>query len=65
MIIIRKTVSNPYGGESFIIAAKLTTSGTENTLSFLAPQGVDYLYAACINNDGKYFQEPVYVPRRG
>lgn len=36
-----------------------------NTLSFLAPQGVDYLYAACINNDGKYFQELVYVPRKG
>ena len=49
---------NPYGGKSFIIAVKPATVGTENTLSFRAPQGVDYLYAACINNDGKCIARP-------
>ena len=43
---------NPYGGESFILAAKEATRDAEPTLSFRAPQGVDYLYAACINHDG-------------
>ncbi len=43
---------NPYGGESFILAAKEVIRDAETTLSFRAPQGVDCLYATCINNDG-------------
>ena len=49
---------NPYGGESFIMAAKETTRDTETNLTFRAPHGVDYLYATCINNEGKCIARP-------
>lgn len=52
---------NPYAGVSQILASQAATRDAKATLSFRAPQGAEYLYAACLNSAGKCIVRP-FVP---
>ena len=52
---------NPYAGISQIMASKAATRGAKTTLTFRAASGAEYLYAACLTNDGKCIARP-FVP---
>ena len=52
---------NPYAGISQIMASQAATRDTKTSLSFRAPSGAEYLYAACMTNDGKCIARP-FIP---
>ncbi len=52
---------NPYAGITQVMASSPSSRDAKTSLSFRAPQGAEYLYAACMTNDGKCVARP-FVP---